>query len=280
MRAQKTLKREVVFSGKGLFTGQQAAVRLIPAPVNTGVVFKRTDLPGTPLIPAQLEYVKEAIRCTMLENGGASIQTVEHLLGALYGLEVDNLSIEISGPEVPIFDGSARQFSQMICEAGLLEQAAKKEIATLIEPVSWSNGDTYLVALPSLEYRISYTLCYPQSPYLRSQYFSIPIDCKKFEQEIAPCRTFTLYEDIALLIEKGVLKGGGLENGVVIKGTEVMNPEGVRFSDEPVRHKILDMVGDLALMGFAFVAHIIAIRSGHAANQAFAKQLVNYMRRS
>lgn len=277
---QKTLKKDVVFSGRGLFTGRDAAVRLCPSSPNSGIIFKRVDLQDAKPIPAKLEYVKEATRCTMLEKEGASVQTVEHLLAAIRAAEIDNLLIEISGPEVPIFDGSSHLFSQLIREAGVLNQDAEKKVATLSAPVSWSSGDTFLVALPSDEFRVSYTLHYPQSPYLRSQYFSIALDCKKFEQEIAPCRTFTLYEDVAPLIEKGILKGGGLENGVVIKGTEVMNPEGVRFPDEMVRHKILDLIGDLTLVGFSFAAHIIAIRSGHAAHHAFATQLVNHMRRS
>lgn len=280
MFSQKTLKKEIVFSGKALFTGRHVAVRLCPAPPNQGILFKRVDLPGAPVIPAKIEYVKEAMRCTMLEKEGVSVQTVEHLLAAIRAAGIDNLTIEVSGPEVPIFDGSALEFVQMIRQAGWLDQAAKKQIATLSSPTSWSHGDMHLVALPAEEYRISYTLHYPQSPYLRSQYCSIALDFEKFEQEIAPCRTFTLYEDVAPLIERGVLKGGGLENGVVIKGTEVMNPEGVRFPDEMVRHKILDVIGDLSLIGFTFFAHIIAIRSGHAANHAFANQLVNHMRRT
>lgn len=280
MHSQKTLKKDIAFSGKALFTGCDVVVRLCPGPIDQGILFKRIDLPDSPVIPAKIENVKDAIRCTMLEKEGASVQTVEHLLAAIRGAEIDNLTIEISGPEVPIFDGSALEFVQMIRQAGVLDQTAEKPITTLSSPISWSNGDMHLIALPAEEYRISYTLHYPESPYLRSQYYSITLDCEKFEQEIAPCRTFTLYEDVAPLIENGVLKGGGLENGVVIKGTKVMNPEGVRFPDEMVRHKILDVIGDLSLVGFPFLAHIVAIRSGHAANHAFAHQLVNHMRRT
>ena len=277
---QKTLREEIIFSGKGLFTGQEAVVRLCPAPVDSGVVFQRVDLKETPLIPAQLSYVKESTRCTLLEKDGASVQTVEHLLAAIRGAEIDNLRIEISGPEIPIFDGSALYFSQLIRETGILNQKSQKTIGTLSQPVSWSKGDIVLVALPSDEFRVSYTLHYPHSPYLRSQYFSIALTYEGFEQEIAPCRTFTLYEDIAPLLEKGFLKGSGLDNGVVIKGSEVVNPEGVRFPDEMVRHKILDVIGDLALLGFPFKAHITAIRSGHAAHHAFGRELVNHIRRS
>jgi UDP-3-O-[3-hydroxymyristoyl] N-acetylglucosamine deacetylase len=273
------LKKEVVFSGRGLFSGRDAVVRVCPAPIGSGIVFKRTDLPHSSPIPAKIENVQDGLRCTVIGKDGASVQTVEHLMAALRGLEIDNVSVEIAGPEVPIFDGSSLPFVQMFQEAGIVQQQEKKAISQLTTPVFWSKGDLHLIAVPSEEYRISYTLHYPNSPYLRSQYFSIVLTPDSFAKEIAPCRTFSLYEEIAPLLEKGLLKGGGLENGVVIKDNQVMNPEGVRFPDEMVRHKILDLVGDLALVGFPFLAHIIAIRCGHSANHAFAKQLVNHLRR-
>lgn len=279
MDHQQTLKKEVAFSGKGLFTGQETRVRLSPAPPGSGILFRRSDLTNSPLIPASVEFVKSSVRCTLLEKEGASVQTVEHLLAALRGYEIDNLFIEVSAPEVPIFDGSAAAFCQKIEEAGIQTQAAEKQRFKLEAPLYWSEGEMHLIALPSNEYRISYTLHYPHSPYLKSQFFSLALTPQSFQQEIASCRTFTLYEDIAPLIEKGILKGGGLENGVVIKEGAVMNPEGVRFSDEMVRHKILDVIGDLALVGAPFLAHIIAIRSGHAANQALAHQIANHIRK-
>ncbi|MFS8564029.1 MAG: UDP-3-O-acyl-N-acetylglucosamine deacetylase [Rhabdochlamydiaceae bacterium] len=278
---QKTLKKEVVFSGRGVFEGQDAVVRLIPAPPDTGIVFKRVDLEGHPLIPAQLDFVSPSTRCTKLEQGEAGILTVEHLMAALRGADIDNLYVEVSGPEIPILDGSSLLFSQMIQSAGVIEQDKKKTVYKLLQPLSWSQGDTHIIALPSEEYRISYTLHYPQSPYLRSQYYSYVVSSKNFLKEIAPSRTFVLYEEIEFLIQKGILKeGASLENGVVIKGDQVLNPGGVRFPDEMVRHKILDMIGDLSLMGTSFVAHIIAIKSGHAANHLFGKELKNILMRS
>ena len=278
---QKTLKKEVVFSGKGVFEGQQAVVRLIPAPPGTGIIFKRVDLEGKPSIPAQLDFVSPSTRCTKIEQGKAGVLTIEHLMAALYSAGIDNLYVEVDGPEIPILDGSSLLFSQMIQSAGVLEQDQEKTIYKLLEPISWSQGDTHIIARPSDEYRISYTLHYPHSPYLRSQYYSYAVSSENFLKEIAPSRTFALYEEIEFLLQKGILKeGASLENGVVIKGSEVLNPEGVRFPDEMVRHKILDMIGDLSLIGSSFVAHIIAIKSGHAANHLFGKELKNILMRS
>ncbi len=270
-----TLKKEIVFSGRGLFTGKEAVVKLLPAPIGTGIVFYRSDLASFPSIEAKIENVQEGMRCTKLGKGGVFVQTVEHLLAAIKAFEIDNLRIEISGPEVPIFDGSALPFVQWMNEVGVISQDAEKKEYRLSKPVFWSQGDIHLVALPAEDFRISYTLHYPQSPYLRSQYRSFVIGRETFEKEIAPSRTFSLYEEVAPLIEKGLLQGGGLENGVVIQGEKVLNPEGVRFGDEMVRHKILDLIGDLSLLGIPFCAHVIAIRSGHAAHHAFAKELSN-----
>ena len=281
VNCQKTLKKELVFSGKGIFSGRDSVVRLIPAPPCTGIVFKRVDLEGAPLIPAGLDSVRPSARCTQVGEGDAGILTVEHLMAALKGADIDNLYVEVAGPEIPILDGSSLPFSQLIQFAGVLEQDQERVVYKLLAPLSWSQGDTHIIALPSEEYRISYTLHYPQSPYLGSQYYSYVVNAENFLKEIAPSRTFALYEEIELLMQKGILKeGASLENGVVIKGNQVLNPEGVRFPDEMVRHKILDMIGDLSLIGFPFVAHIIAIKSGHAANYHFGKELKNMLTRS
>lgn len=276
---QKTLKKEVVFHGKSLFLGQDVVVRLLPASPNTGIVFRRVDLPQAALISAQTEHVHDAIRCTKVGEGENSVQTIEHFMAAVRASEIDNLVIDISGAEMPIFDGSSLPFMQMIDQAGVIEQEGAKDLYVLDQPVSWSFGDMHLIALPSNEYRISYTLHYPQSPYLRSQFYSCIVKPDTFRAEIAPCRTFTLYQDIAPLIEKGLLKNAGLDCGVVIDGEKVLNPEGVRFPDEMVRHKILDMIGDFALLGCTFNAHLIAIKTGHAANHTVAKELRKFLRK-
>lgn len=276
---QKTLKKEVVFHGKSLFLGQDVAVRLIPAAPNTGIIFRRSDLPDMPIIAAKTEQVKDATRCTKVSEGNHSVQTIEHFMAAVQASEIDNLIVDISGPEMPIFDGSAEPFIRFIDQAGVMEQDESKAVYVLEQPVSWNQGDMHLVAVPSEEYRISYTLHYPQSPYLRSQYYSCVVKPEIFRKEIAPCRTFTLYQEIAPLIEKGLLKHANLDCGVVIDGEKVLNPEGVRFPDEMVRHKILDIIGDFALLGCTFCAHIIAIKTGHAANHVVAKELRKFLRK-
>lgn len=275
---QKTLKKEIVFHGKSLFLGQDVVVKLIPASPNTGIIFRRVDLQETPSICAQTEQVHDAIRCTKIVSGENSVQTIEHFMAAVRASEIDNLVVDISGGEMPIFDGSSLAFMQMIDQAGVVEQEGFKDLYILDQPVSWSQGDMHLVALPADEYRISYTLHYPQSPYLRSQFYSCVVTPETFRAEIAPCRTFTLYQDIAPLIERGFLKNAGLDCGVVIDGEKVLNPEGVRFPDEMVRHKILDMIGDFALLG-TFNAHLIAIKTGHAANHTVAKELRKFLRK-
>jgi UDP-3-O-[3-hydroxymyristoyl] N-acetylglucosamine deacetylase len=272
-KTQKTLAKEISVEGIGLFTGERVALRLIPAEENSGVLFQRIDLPQKNVIPAVVQNVISSSRCTIIKKEEASVQTIEHLMAALAALEVDNVLIEVSGLEVPIFDGSSAPFVELIKNAGIVLQDAETPIFTLSRPLYFSQKDVQMVALPSEEYRVSYTLHYPQSPFLRSQFYSSCISAEIFSAEIAPSRTFSLYEEVMPLLEKGFIKGGSLENGVIVKGNEVLNPEGVRFPDEMVRHKVLDLVGDLALVGHAFRTHIIAIRSGHAANHALANEL-------
>ncbi|HEY4255560.1 MAG TPA: UDP-3-O-acyl-N-acetylglucosamine deacetylase [Chlamydiales bacterium] len=270
---QTTLKGPVFYAGLGLFTGAQCAIRLVPSTVHRGIVFRRVDLPGKPEVPARLEFVVQAIRSTRLLKGDASVQTVEHLLSALQGLGVDNVDVEVQGPEVPMSDGSAKEFVRMIEEAGIQTLDAPRKIIRIEQPIYWSEGNVHLIALPAPASRFSYTLHYPHSPLIRSQYHSCLLNGSLYKADIAECRTFTLYEEIAPMIEQGLLKGGGLENGLVIQGNLVLNPGGLRFSDEPARHKILDLIGDLALLGAPIEGHVIAVCSGHASNTAFAREI-------
>jgi UDP-3-O-[3-hydroxymyristoyl] N-acetylglucosamine deacetylase len=270
---QKTLNSEVVASGVGLFTGEKVALKILPAPAHSGIIFQRVDLPGKPTIPASVEFVKESPRCTRLAKGDATIFMVEHLMSALRGLGVDNALIEVEGPEIVAGDGSAKLFVDLIEKVGLVEQKEKKPVIKITKPIYFSEGDVQLVALPADEFRVSYTLHYPQSPLLRSQFYTLSLTPEKFREEIAPCRTFSLYEEILPFIEKGLIKGGGLENALVIKGDQILNPGGARFADEMVRHKILDLIGDLSLAGAPILGHIISVRSGHSSNVAFAKMI-------
>ncbi len=276
---QRTLGRPITFSGEGLFTGQPIDLVLYPAPAGHGIIFKRQDCPGSAPLRATLDAVKATPRCTILGNDQIQVQTVEHLLSALRAFHIDNALITLTGPEVPIADGSALPFVEMIKEAGVDDLGLEREVKTLSAPLFFSQEDTHLIALPAQEFRVSYTLHYPQSPLIRSQFYSFVVDEEGFEKEIAPCRTFCLYEEIAPLVEKGILKGGGLDSAVVIAEDRVLNPDGLRFNDEMVRHKILDLIGDLSLMETSFMAHIFAIRSGHSANVAFARLLLNQIKR-
>lgn len=274
-RPQSTLKKEVSFSGVGLHTGKEVLIRFCPAPEHSGIVFQRIDLPGKPVIPAAIEYVQETSRSTTIGVGSCSVQTVEHVLAAVHAFQIDNLCIQVTAGEPPIGDGSSSIFVEMIEEAGIKEQNALATIVSLQKPVYFSQGETHLVALPSDEYRISYTLYYPKTTVIRSQYFSCQVNTDSFKSSIANCRTFALYEEITFLMEKGLIRGGSLENAVVIKDDVIFSKEGLRFPDEMVRHKVLDLIGDLALVGFHFYAHVIAIRSGHASNVALGRMLMN-----
>lgn len=252
-------------------------MRFLPGKEGTGVVFKRSDLPGTPIIPATVESVCSNARNTTLGIGDVRIHTVEHVLAAIRAHHIDNICIEIHGIEPPVGNGSSDVFMTMIEDAGIVDQGGTVPIVKLSHPVYWSEGEVHLVALPYDGYRISYTLNYPETKILKSQYFSVAIDTETFKKEIAPCRTFSLYEEVSALMDRGLIKGASLDNAVVIKDEVILSKDGLHFPDEMVRHKILDVIGDLSLVGFPFEAHVIAIRSGHASNVAFAKKLFNYI---
>jgi len=276
-RKQRTLKSEATFSGIGIHTGENVSMKFVPAKEGTGIIFKRIDLPGAPVIPASVEYVCDNARNTTLGIADIRIHTVEHVLAAIKAFEIDNLCIELDGIEPPVGNGSSDVFVTMIEKSGIQEQNASIPIVQLKGPVYWSEGEIHLVALPSDTYRISYTLNYPNTRLLKSQYFSTAITPETFKKEIASCRTFSLYEEVSVLIDRGLIKGASLDNAVVIKDDTILSKGGLYFPDEMVRHKILDVIGDLSLIGFDFRAHIISIRSGHASNVAFARKIFNYI---
>lgn len=275
-RKQRTLRKQCSFSGIGIHTGTEVGLKFCPAKEGTGIVFKRVDLPGKPIIPAALEYVKDTSRSTTIGIKDICIHTVEHVLSAIKAFNIDNLCIEITSIEPPVGNGSADVFVDMIEKSGIREQEHTVPIVKIQRPVFWSEKDIHLVALPYPGYRISYTLSYPESDLLRAQYHTILVNEENFKKEIAPCRTFSLYKEISFLIEKGLIKGGSLDNAVVIKDDTVLS-KGPLFPDEMARHKILDLIGDLSLIGYDFHAHIIAIRSGHGSNFAFAQRLFNHI---
>lgn len=276
-RKQRTCGKVVEFSGVGIHTGQEVLIRFVPAEIGEGIYFKRIDLPSQPIIPASVEYVFDTSRSTNLAIDDVRIYTVEHVLAALRAYEIDNLCIELSALEPPAGNGSSDVFVNMLHQAGIIEQSATTTIVSLKNPVYYSEGDVHLVAVPSDEYRLSYTLHYPQTKALGSQFFSIALSAESFTKELSPCRTFALYEEISFLMDRGLIKGGSLDNAVVIKDDAIISKNGLFFPDEMVRHKVLDMIGDLSLIGIQCKAHIIAIRSGHPANFRFAKKLYDQL---
>jgi UDP-3-O-[3-hydroxymyristoyl] N-acetylglucosamine deacetylase/3-hydroxyacyl-[acyl-carrier-protein] dehydratase len=271
---QKTIKKEISYSGIGLHTGKKVKITFKPAPIDSGVKFIRLDLEGRQGIPAKVSKVIKASRETSIAEGEVKVQSVEHILAALTGLGIDNLIIEIDSDEIPAADGSAFPFAQVLKEAGIVEQEKEKEYLELKEPVSYVKEDVYLVALPNEELRVSYTINFDH-PVLKAQFASFIIDENTFMKEIAPARTFGFESEVKELREKGLIKGGSLENAVVISGKGILNKEPLRFPDEFVRHKILDLLGDLYLIGSPIKAHIIALKSGHGANLELVKKIYN-----
>ena len=278
---QRTIARETRTEGVGLHTGQRVEVTLRPAPSGTGIVFRRVDLPGQPQIPARASHVldgAQSARRTTVGVGDAQVQTIEHLMAALWGVGVDNAVVDISGAEVPGLDGSAAPFVALLQGAGLTEQDAPKKTFRLREPVWISEGEATIAALPYPDFRISYTLSY-NHPGLQPQYVSFNSGGAGFETDIAPARTFCLDEEAKALREQGLGQGANYENTLVI-GPQGVIQNRLRFDDECVRHKILDLIGDLSLLGVQLQAHVIALRSGHPLNIRLLKKLWETLERA
>jgi UDP-3-O-[3-hydroxymyristoyl] N-acetylglucosamine deacetylase/3-hydroxyacyl-[acyl-carrier-protein] dehydratase len=274
-KKQATLAREVSFSGVGLHSGKQATLVFKPAPADSGIKFVRTDLPSRPEIKADVGNavpIGDYSRRTVLGRGEVTISTVEHVLAAVSGLGIDNLTIELDAPEPAEPDGSSAPFVKVLKEAGITEQNASRRFAAVTSPVALVEDGVHVVALPHDGLRISFTAHYDH-PMIGTQYASFDISDEVFEKEIAPARTFSLLEDVEDLRGRGLIRGGSLENSIVIGEREILNKEPLRFSDEFVRHKVLDLLGDLCLLGMPVKAHIMSVRSGHASNIKMVKLL-------
>ncbi len=271
MDCQKTIRKEVSYAGVGLHTGNKTTVTFKPAPVNSGVRFVRTDLTGQPGIAANILAVVDAPRRTTLRKGEVEIHTVEHILAALAGLGLDNLIIEVNANEVPEIDGSSLPFARMLAESGIVEQGADKKYACLTEPVYVSEDGTYVAAFPADEFRVSFTIDY-NHPYLQTQFASFSLTADIFEKEIAGARTFCLEREAEALQSQGLGKGATFRNTVVIGDKGIVEGE-LRFEDEFVRHKILDVIGDLFLLGCPLKAQIVAFRSGHSLNIKLVRKI-------
>jgi len=301
---QHTIKKSVTLSGVGLHTGVQTTMTFLPAKPNHGIKFQRIDLPGSPTIDADCDNVVDVSRGTTIEQSGARISTIEHTLAALVGLELDNILIEVDGPEAPIMDGSSLPFVQILKDAEAEEQNALRDFYEVQDSIFYRDAsrNVEIAALPLDDYRVTVMIDY-NSPVLGSQHASIT-NIRQFEKEIASCRTFCFLHELEMLYKNNLIRGGDLNNAIVIvdrvveeyelehiakmlnkpkvevKKEGILNNIELRYNNEPARHKLLDIIGDLALAGRPLKAQILAARPGHAANVAFAKKLKKAMSES
>jgi len=298
---QQTIKKSVTLSGVGLHTGVQTNMTFLPAKANHGIKFQRTDLPGSPTIDADCDRVVDVSRGTTIEQNGARVSTIEHTLAACVGLEIDNVLIQLDGPEAPIMDGSSIQFVNILKEAETEEQNALRDFFEVQDSIFYreTSRNVEIAALPLDDYRVTVMIDY-NSPVLGSQHASIT-NIRQFEKEIASCRTFCFLHELEMLYKNNLIRGGDLNNAIVIvdrvvepheldniakmlnkpkvevKKEGILNNVELRYNNEPARHKLLDIIGDLALAGRPLKAQILAARPGHAANVAFAKKLKKAM---
>ncbi|MBI3185015.1 MAG: UDP-3-O-acyl-N-acetylglucosamine deacetylase [Myxococcales bacterium] len=270
---QRTIAETISCQGVGLHSGAQVTMRLLPAPAGHGVVFVRTDL-GPPLaIKALAENVVDTSLATTLGNGGAKVGTVEHLMAALCGLGIDNVRVELDGPEVPIMDGSAGPFAYLIRTAGIRVQDEPKSFLVVKKPITVSDGDKEATLQPASRFRIDCTIDF-RHPLISDQSFGLEFSDRTFIREISRARTFGFLRDVEHLRKMGLAIGGSLDNAVVVDEFSILNPDGLRFPDEFVRHKVLDAMGDLALFGRPVIGHLKVLKSGHALNHRLVQMVL------
>jgi UDP-3-O-[3-hydroxymyristoyl] N-acetylglucosamine deacetylase/3-hydroxyacyl-[acyl-carrier-protein] dehydratase len=273
MPQQQTLASSATLTGTSLHTGEKVTLTMKPAPAGHGIKFRRVDLDDQPFIDALVGNVQTVERSTTLAQGSVKVHTVEHVISALAGMGVDNAIIEMDANEPPIGDGSALPYVQCIKKAGIAAQDEPRRVFEIREPIHMeTRGGSLITVVPDKTFRVSCTQVGPDGR--MTQYFSAEITPEIYETQIAPARTFVFYEDVQPLMEKGLIKGGSLENAVVIRGESVMSKEPMRFKEEFARHKILDLVGDLMLSGKRIMGHVIAVKPGHGPNTDMARELV------
>ncbi|MFN0062436.1 MAG: UDP-3-O-acyl-N-acetylglucosamine deacetylase [Myxococcaceae bacterium] len=270
---QRTLERPVACEGVGLHSGAKVRLLLRPAAANSGLTFVRTDLERPVSIPALSAYVVDTALATSLARDGVRVGTVEHLLAALYGCGVDNARIELDGPEVPIMDGSAAPFAEMIFEAGLRTLEEPKRLLVVRRPVTVRDGDKEATLSPGRGLRIDCTIDF-QHPLISDQALGIDVSDQVFAKDIARARTFGFLRDVERLKAAGLARGGSLDNAIVVDEFSILNPDGLRFPDEFVRHKALDALGDLALSGYPLVGHVRLRKSGHGLHHQLVQKLL------
>jgi len=272
MDAQRTLRRQISCVGIGLHSGNKVNLSLKPAAADFGIRFRRTDLGGDHEVPATVHHLAGIQLATGLARNEVTVETVEHLLAALVSMNIDNVLVELNSPEVPIMDGSAAPFIYLIQEAGMKQQAAARKFLKIVRPIAISRGDKRIALYPSDHFKVTYSISYDH-PLLRHQSRTLRITEESFVEQVAPARTFTFLKDVEMLRQNGLALGGSLENAIVLGETGVLN-NALRFEDEFVRHKILDAVGDLALVGYPVIGHLVAHRAGHALHTEFAAKIL------
>ncbi len=269
---QNTIKKEVHFTGIALHTGTRTSLIIKPSPENSGIVFRRIDMPEKPEVLAHISNVTEAQRATKLSNGKATVVTVEHILATLHVLKIDNAIVEMDQAEPPIADGSAMPFLKMIKNAGITEQNAEARYWTATNTIVVEKGDTKLILTPADSFKITCLVSYGETS-LDTQYYSNIINEDSFTNEIAEARTFVAYRDLESLMSAGLAKGGSLDNAIVLHNGAIISKEGMRYPTELVRHKVLDMIGDFYLIGKRLKCHIIAVKPSHYMNTELVKKM-------
>ena len=274
MICQTTIARSTAISGIGLHTGQRINMTLRPAEAGTGVVFHRKIGERTVTIEATSANVVNTQMATVIGKGDVRVSTVEHLLSALAAYGVDNLHIDIDGPEVPIMDGSAAPFASIIEEAGQRRHHQSRKFLAIRKPVSVIDGEKRVSIIPSRFFRITFDIAF-QHPCIALQQRSVKVSSSVFRRDLAPARTFGFLRDVENLKAAGLARGGSLENAIVVDDERILNPEGLRFQDEFVRHKILDAIGDLSLIGYPILGHVRAFKAGHDINHQLVEKLLD-----
>jgi len=274
---QQTLNRSASYSGVGLHSGNRVNMTFLPAPANSGIRFRRVDLDGKPEIEARVENVAETNRSTTLAKGNTRIHTVEHVLATFAGYGIDNAFIELDANEPPIADGSAREYCKLIQSAGIVALEERREAYVPVAPIELEMGETVMTLFPDEGFKISCTSADKNGRF--TQFYSLELSPKTWERDLSHARTFCFYEEIEFLIKNGLIKGGSLENAVVIRDDAVLTTEPLRYADEFVRHKILDILGDLSLLGRPVHGHLIAVKPNHAANCELVRRIATQMRK-
>src|SRR5437773_7870206 len=275
MLKQRTLKSSIKTTGVGLHTGARVDLTLRPAPPDTGIVFHRVDLAQSVAIPARASNVGDTRLSSSLEKDGARISTVEHLMSALAGLGIDNLNVDVAGPEIPIMDGSAGPFVFLLQSAGIEEQAGPKRYLRIKEPVELRQGDKWARFEPHHGFRLDFAIDFPH-PVFGTENRKVVIDFAEhsYTKEVSRARTFGFMEDVEAMRDAGLALGGSLQNAIVLDETRVLNSEGLRYDNEFAKHKVLDAIGDLYLLGHPLIGKFTAFKSGHALNNAVARALL------